>query len=53
MKDGYYKIKKLDVLNCKTNIEDKLNNIKLQTIPKNYNKIILIREDLSTEVLNV
>lgn len=53
MKDGYYKIQKLDPIKEKINAETKLNNVKIQLMPKQQNKIILVRENQAAEVISI
>ena len=52
MKDGHFKIFKYDPCE-ETKTEDKLNNIKLQLMPNNKGKVMLVREDLSTKVITI
>ena len=52
MKDGYYKSQKLEDISD-INQDDKINIVKFQLMPKNDNKIVLIREDKSVVVLNL
>jgi hypothetical protein len=52
MKDGYYKSQKLDDIKDVSQ-DDKINVVKFQLMPKNDNKIVLIREDKSVVVLNL
>lgn len=52
MKDGYYKIKKYEI--CENiSPDNRLNNIKLQIMPNNSSKIMIVREDQSTDVLSL
>jgi hypothetical protein len=53
MKDGYYKSEKFNVIESEIKNEDKINVVKFQLMPKNDNKVVLIREDKSVEVLNL
>ncbi len=51
MKDGYYKYEKYDVIESPINNEENINVVKFQLMPKNDNKVVLIREDKSVKVL--
>jgi hypothetical protein len=53
MKDGYYKQTKFKVIKELISPDEKVNIVKFQLMPKNDNKIILIREDKSVEVLGL
>ncbi len=52
MKDGYYKSQKLEPIK-EINQDDKINIVRFQLMPKNDNKVVLIREDKSPEVLSL
>jgi hypothetical protein len=52
MKDGYYKSLKLStVIADGLPSDNRINIVKFQLMPKSDNKIVLIREDKSVEVL--
>lgn len=51
MKDGYYKSVKFSLINDEVPMEEKLNIVKFQLMPRNDNKVVLVREDKSIEVL--
>jgi hypothetical protein len=53
MKDGYYKSTKFSQINEDISHEEKINIVKFQLMTKNDNKIVLIREDKSVEVLSL
>jgi hypothetical protein len=54
MKDGYYKSLKLNsIISNDLPVENKINVVKFQLMPKSDNKIVLIREDKSVEVLSL
>lgn len=53
MKDGFYKIQKFDPIKEEISQEEKMNIVKIQLMPKQQNKIILIRENKSAEVLPI
>jgi hypothetical protein len=54
MKDGYYKSLKLgSIITNELPPENKINIVKFQLMPKSDNKIVLIREDKSVEVLTL
>lgn len=53
MKDGYYKSLKFENIQQEITNEDKANIVKFQLMPKNDNKVVLIREDKSVEVLSL
>jgi hypothetical protein len=53
MKDGYYKSIKLPMIREEYNLEEKITISKFQLMPKNDNKVVLIREDKSVEVLQL
>lgn len=53
MKDGYYKSQKFDLIREEINPEEKMNTVKIQLMPKQQNKIILIRENKSAEVISI
>lgn len=53
MKDGYYKSLKFEPIKVDIKVEDKVNITKFQLMPKHDNKVVLIREDKSVEVLSL
>jgi hypothetical protein len=53
MKDGYYKCQKFSAITEDISAEEKLNVVKIQLMPKQQNKIILIRENKSAEVISI
>lgn len=53
MKDGYYKCQKFPPITEEISAEEKLNVVKIQLMPKQQNKVILIRENKSAEVIAI
>ncbi len=53
MKDGYYKSLKFNPVQEDVSQDDKVNIVKFQQMKNSENKVVLIREDKSVEMLTL